>query len=223
MPEQAELNLEEAVEKRRRRTSKTDRGSGQDAKSDDAAAVLHLPTLYRKAARQADAAETVEQATSGGTIENKLRRIVHFVEEYENWRGHTRWRQVVTIEPGLKSWIAHTIDPNTGIPDSYEVFGPNVDPYIALSEGGETVVDTYYHKRHKRGLKRRWFGYRILTSVDLAKFHTGFDIPRVKRPHQLREWLLEMQPATRAPGPGAALRRGLRAFLGDYVAPGGSY
>ena len=220
MPEQAELNLEEAVEKKRRRTSPKGRGHPTNEKPDDAATVVHLPTIYGKAARRAGAGEAVEQATSGGTIENKLRIIVHFVEEYENWRGQTRWLQVVTIEPGLKSWIAHTIDPKTGIPDSYEVFGPNVDPYIALSEAGETVVDTHYHKRHRRGLKRRWYGYRILTSVDLCKFHTGFDIPRVKRPHQLREWLLEQQPPTRAPSARAAFKRGLRSFLGDYVSPG---
>lgn len=220
MTEQTELNLEEAIEKGRRRTSSKTRGQPTNEKPDDATTVVHLPTLYAKAARQADAEEVVGQGASGGTLENKRRRIVHFIGEHKDRRGRKRWKSVVTLCPGEKAWIAHTVDPETFIPKSWATFGANIDPYEALSEAGETVIDTNYGERERRGLKSRWHGWTILTSVDQCKWLIAFDVPRAKKPHQLKQWLLNEQPANRAPSAGKAFRWGLRAFLGDYVAPG---
>lgn len=220
MPDQTELNLEEAIEERRRRTSSKERGQPTNEKPDDAANVVHLPGIYAKAARKAGAEDVVGQGASGGTLENKRRRIVHFVGEYKDKRGRKRWKQVVTLCPGEKAWIAHTVDPETFIPKSWATFGPNVDPYEALSEDNQTVIDTIYGERERRGLKSRWFGWGILTSVDYCKYLIAFDVPRAKEPHELRQWLLNEQPPTRAPSAGKAFRWGLRAFLGDYVAPG---
>lgn len=220
MPEQAEPSLAEAIEKGRRRASKTERGKDRDAKPDDAATVVHLPTLYAKIARKAGAEELVEQATSGGTLENKLRRIIHFVGEYKDKRGRKRWKAVATICPGEKAWIGHTVDPETFIPKSYLAFGANVDPYTALSEAGETVIDTNYGERERKGLKSRWYGWRVLTSVDQCKWLIGFDVPRARKPHELKQWLMNEQPIGKAPSAGKAFKRGLRSFAGDYVAPG---
>ena len=220
MTDQTELNLEEAIEKGRRRASSKERGQPTNEKPDDAATVVHLPGIYAKAARKAAADEGVDQATSSGTLENKTRRIVHFVGEYKDWRGRKRWKSVVTLCPGEKAWIAHTVDPETFIPKSWATFGPNVDPYEALSEAGETVIDTCYAMRARDGLKGRWHGWTILTSVDYCKFLIAYDVARAREPHQLKQWLLNEQPPTRAPSAGKAFKQGLRAFLGDYVTPG---
>lgn len=177
------------------------------------AAVVDLPTLYAKSARQSD--DRINVTTATGTLADRTRRIVHFVDPWEDWLGRSRWRQVVTLVPGRRLWIAHTIDPSTGIPESWACYGPDVDPFEALVEEGQTVIQTHYRRSAKRGMIRHWYGYRIRDSVDQAKWLLGYDVPRARKPYQLRNWLLDLQNPNQAPSKWIALKWGIRGFRND--------
>jgi len=181
--------------------------------------VVAMRSLYQQHAGAAPVLD--ETGGSEWAHRNRRRRIVHFEGRHKIRFGRVRWRQVVAIKPGRKNWVAVTIDPKTGEFDAWVTSSPELDPAKQLGEQGETVISTSFQERNGWSWLTfwRWFyGYRIRTDVDLAKFITGYDIPRARKPHQLYRWMMGEQPEGKQRSKSKAVFAGLRGFIADMMA-----
>ncbi len=186
--------------------------------SEDGDSVLALPTIYAKAEL---GAEHIPQAGGGGTVGDKRRRVLHFIRPRKCRTGRWKFAGVVVMIPGRRLWIAHTIDDATRTFDCWECFGPTIDPFHALEQIKQKVIDLEVDEATAGGIVRmwqNWRGHRITTSTSLAKVLCCLDIPRAKKPEDLRDWLLENVPRGRKTSAARAVRAGVRAQLRDLAA-----
>lgn len=164
--------------------------------------------------------QAVEGSAAGFAHEDKLTRIIHFAGEHKISFGRLRWRRLIVIKPGKRAWVAHTVNPDTGRPESWECYGPGIDPAAKLANRGQRVITMDYKRDYGGPWLRfwRWFyGRRMLTDVDYAKWLTGLDIPRIRKRHHFRQWALDRQPAHRQTSKSKAAFLGIRAYIGELL------
>ncbi len=193
----------------------------ENAAQSASAEVISLHSLYQVRRSETE----VDAGTTGGSVPARIRRILHFKGYHETRSGKVRFDQVVTIVPGERMWIGLTVDPKTRRYEAAALWDANIDPFELLRSQGEYVIETELRQPMRWSWLRCWrafWGWRIRPrhpDVDYAMQLIGMDVPRVKRPDELYTWVLGMQPPTRARSKGQALGRGVKAFVGDLVAP----
>lgn len=195
-----------------------DRANGQrPSESEGDREVLALPSLYAKAELQA---HHIPRSGGGGTVADKRRRVLHFTRPVETRSGRWKFAGVVVMIPGRQLWVAQTIDDATRQYQCWECFGPTVDPFHALAQIEEKVIDYEMNDETHASLKRmwrHWRGRRVWSSTSYAQILIGLDVKRARKPEQLRDWLLENVPQGRQPSAACALRVGARAQLRDFA------